>query len=169
MKQLFLTLLCTLCSLSGFAQSFADVQKGGKFYFSVDEFVLFDNNPRYGRDAKSATALMLGYTFNKNLGLELSGASFGYEWKNNPRYLSLDLQSYSFSKDRVRVVTSIGLALVQGQTNENKEYLAPTFNVGASLQYLCSKNSYVGLNFRKMEGRVGFNAFMMGVSFGGYF
>ena len=60
MKQLFLTLLCALCSLSGFAQSFADVQKGGKFYFSVDEFVLFDNNPRYGRDAKSATALMLG-------------------------------------------------------------------------------------------------------------
>ena len=58
MKQLFLTLLCTLCSLSGFAQSFADVQKGGKFYSSVDEFVLFDNNPRYGRDAKSATALM---------------------------------------------------------------------------------------------------------------
>ena len=156
MKQLFLTLLCALCSLSGFAQSFADVQKGGKFYSSVDEFVLFDNNPRYGRDAKSATALTLGYTFNKNLGLELSGASFGYEWKNNPRYLSLDLQSYSFSKDRVRVVTSIGLALVQGQTNENKEYL-------------CTKNSYVGLNFRKMEGRTGFNAFMMGVSFGGYF
>ena len=59
MKQLFLTLLCALCSLSGFAQSFADVQKGGKFYFSVDEFVLFDNNPRYGRDAKSAAALTL--------------------------------------------------------------------------------------------------------------
>ena len=57
MRQLFLTLLCTLCSLSGFA----------------------------------------------------------------PRYLSLDLQSYSFSKDRVRVVTSIGLALVQGHTDENKE------------------------------------------------
>ena len=169
MKQLFLTLLCALCFLSGFAQSFADVQKGGKFYSSVDEFVLFDNNPRYGRDAKSATALMLGYTFNKNLGLELSGATFGYEWKNNPRYLSLDLQSYSFSKDRVRVVTSIGLALVQGQTNENKEYLTPTLNLGASLQYLCTKNAYVGLNFRKMEGHIGFNAFMMGVSFGGYF
>ena len=81
MKQLFLTLLCALCSLSGFAQSFADVQKGGKFYSSVDEFVLFDNNPRYGGDAKSATALMLGYTFNKHLGLELSGASFGYNGK----------------------------------------------------------------------------------------
>ena len=98
MKQLFLTLLCALCSLSGFAQSFADVHKGGKFYSSVDEFVLFDNNPRYGRDAKSAAALTLGYTFNKRLGLELSGTSFGYEWKYNPRYLSLDLQSYSFSK-----------------------------------------------------------------------
>ncbi|MBF0945598.1 MAG: hypothetical protein HXK16_07085, partial [Alloprevotella sp.] len=73
MKQLFLTLLCALCSLSGFAQSFADVHKGGKFYSSVDEFVLFDNNPRYGRDAKSAAALTLGYTFNKRLGLELSG------------------------------------------------------------------------------------------------
>ena len=95
---------------------------------------------------------MLGYTFNKRLGLELSGATFGYEWKYNPRYLSLDLQSYSFSKDRVRVVTSIGLALVQGQTNENKEYLAPTFNVGASLQYLRTKNSYVGLKLPK-DGR----------------
>ena len=67
------------------------------------------------------------------------------------------------------MVTSIGLALVQGHTNENKEYLTPTLNLGASLQYLCTKNSYVGLNFRKMEGRTGFNTFMMGVSFGGYF
>ena len=69
----------------------------------------------------------------------------------------------------MRVLTSVGLSLVQGRTNLGKDYLEPALNLDASLQYLCTKNSYVGLNFRKMSGASGVNMTMMGVSFGGYF
>lgn len=153
----------------GSAQSFDQVHKKGKFYLAVDEYYLLDNNPRFGQGATTAAALTLGYTLTPHFGLELSGASLGYEWKNNPRYLSLDFKHYSLTKDRVRVLTSVGLSLVQGQTNLGKDYLEPALNLDASLQYLCTKNSYVGLNFRKMSGASGVNMTMMGVSFGGYF
>lgn len=169
MKRNLLTLLFLLATTVGWAQGFSIPHRKGRFYSNTTTYYLLDNNPRYGRDAKTAWGLAVGYVINKRVGVELSGASFGYEWKYNPRYLSLDLQHYSLTKQRVRVVTSIGYSLVQGYTDENKEYLRPAVNIGASLQYLCTRNSYVGLNFRRMEWRNSFNAFMLGVSFGGYF
>ena len=153
MNKFLLTLLGVfMVACYGSAQSFDQVEKKGKFYLAVDEYYLLDNNPRFGQGATTAAALTLGYTLTPHSGLELSGASLGYEWKNNPRYLSLDFKQYSLTKDRVRVLTSIGLSLVQGQTNVGKDYLKPALNLGVSLQYLCTKNSYVGLNFRKMSG-----------------
>lgn len=170
MNKFLLTLLGVfMVACYGSAQSFDQVQKKGKFYFAVDEYYLLDNNPRYGQGATTAAGLTLGYTLTPHSGLELSGASLGYEWKNNPRYLSLDFKQYSLTKDRVRALTYIGLSLVQGQTNLGKDYLKPALNLGVSLQYLCTKNSYVGLNFRKMSGNSGLNMMMMGVSFGSHF
>ena len=96
MNKFLLTLLGVfMVACYGSAQSFDQVEKKGKFYLAVDEYYLLDNNPRFGQGATTAAALTLGYTLTPHSGLELSGASLGYEWKNNPRYFHAWLYPHS--------------------------------------------------------------------------